>query len=157
MRYPPEITLDNRRKYTVDLDMYEAIVAMVINNLVCYHCGGPYTTLHPQVMQNRYLDCYFKDYKNGLKYVGHLRTSQDGDQTHYFIDAKGKIYLSSTSQPEKPSESQLETLSYWHFMEKRASLTRRRVKTGGFTTRQRNRWRHLVLAPMVHVSFVDEK
>jgi hypothetical protein len=115
MKFPPEITLDNRRKYTVDPERYEAIVSMVMSNLVCYYCGGPYTTLHPQVMQNRCLDCYFKEYKDGLKYIGLLRVSQDGDQTHYFIDAKGKIYLSSTSQPDKPAESITETLRYWHF------------------------------------------
>ncbi len=114
MRYK-DIRLDNRREYTVNPDVYPAIVELVMSSLVCSHCGFPYTHDHPMVMLNWCLVCYEREYKDGLTYLGVLRTDADGDKTHYFKSPKGMIYTSSTTNKDKPSESITETLRYWHF------------------------------------------
>ncbi len=114
MRYK-DIRLDNRREYAVNLDAYAQIVALVLANLVCSRCGMPYSLVNPMVMLNWCLDCYCREYKDGLTYLGVLREDKDGDKTHYFIDKRGMIYTSSTTNKDKPSESITDTLRYYHF------------------------------------------
>jgi hypothetical protein len=110
-----DIRLDNRRDYTVNPDMYPAIVDLVMSSLVCSCCGRPYKHDRPMIMLNWCLACYEREYKDGLTYLGVLRTEADGDQTHCFKSPKGMIYTSLTTNKDKPSESITETLRYHHF------------------------------------------
>jgi hypothetical protein len=114
MRYK-DIRLDNRREYAVNPDAYAQIVALVLANVVCSRCGMPYSHVNPMVMLNWCLDCYCREYKDGLTYLGVLREDKDGDKTHYFLSPRGTIYTSSTVNKDRPSESIVETLRYHRF------------------------------------------
>lgn len=111
-----EITLDNRRKYTIADDVYETIVLMVMDSLVCEFCGWPYTPERPRVGLNTCRNCFVKKYGeyHTLVYVGVAREN-NGEQDHKWIDAKGMIYLSSTTQDHKAQEYTGETLKHWGF------------------------------------------
>ncbi len=114
----PKIRLDNRREYTIAQDVYETIVQMVMASLVCEYCGWSYTPERPRVALNTCRNCHVKKYGSyhTLVYVGVLSTNPDGEQTHKWIDAKGMIYLSTTTQDEKAQEYTGETLKHWGFI-----------------------------------------
>jgi len=116
MGRPPKIKLESR-EYTIAQDVYDTIVQMVMASLVCEYCGWPYTLERPRVGLNTCRNCFVRKYGeyHTLVYVGVL-AENGGEQDHKWIDAKGMIYVSSTTQDHKAEYYPGETLKHWGFI-----------------------------------------
>lgn len=116
MARPNKIRLETR-EYTIAEEVYQRVVALVMANLVCEYCGGEYTPLCPRVALNMCINCYLRKYGEyvALTYLGVLSES-DHDQTHKWMDGKGMIYLTTTTQDQRAQEYTGETLKHWGFL-----------------------------------------
>ncbi len=100
-----EIYLDYRgTPYTVTLEAYEQIKAIIEASRICSYCYEGYTLTNPMVVENVCLSCYLVEQKDhlptGFRFVGELVRAdniQRSYQTYQFLDAKGYVYLLHTS------------------------------------------------------------
>lgn len=119
------------REFTIEPEVYQTIYEMVLACLLCYYCGEPYTPQRPRVAQNVCLKCFMTKYRSYhiLEYVGLLTRHDNGDETHKFIDQKGNIYLTTTTQDHKAEEYPGETLKHWGFqLPKKATIDAKEVE-----------------------------
>jgi hypothetical protein len=111
-----QIRLDNAREVTITDEAYANVLAAIATEQICCQCRQRYLKDIPQVAQNLCLECFQKKYADKkLTYIGEYSRSVEGDVTHLFMDAKGNMYLTSTSSDQEPYVSNFQTLMYWSF------------------------------------------
>jgi len=98
---------------------YEELLALVGRIRCCERCEGPYTEQNPRVALNRCARCFISEKEGGyvkpLSLIGTKeRSYRDGEFTYLFVDGKGMVYFSHSTQTEL-YESAYDTLLYHGF------------------------------------------
>lgn len=102
-----EIYLDYRsHPYTVTVEAYEQIKAIIEGSLICSMCSKSYTQENPMIAVNVCLSCFLQDKRaynqlpDGFRLVSEVPTDDPHRdyKTYKFVDRKGYVYLLHTTR-----------------------------------------------------------